>query len=128
MNTVRILLVDDNVLVARLIAARLEKTGRFAVRIENIPHQAQKAHDEFQPHLWLFDVDMPGITGPELVKKLRQACGEAVPTIFLTSLISPEEAGENELVSSGNRYLAKSAPAEVIIRCIDRALAIPSAA
>ena len=129
MNPTRILLVDDNVLVARLTATRLEKTGRFTVRVESIPNSALTANRDFQPHLWLLDVDMPGISGPELAKKLRQEPNcEKIPTIFLTSLISVEEAGEQELVSNGNRYLAKSATVEVIVRCIERALALPAAA
>ena len=129
MNTTRILMVDDNVLVARLIATRLEKTGRFTVRIETMPHAAVKAKREFEPHLCLLDVDMPGMSGPELATKLRQEPGsEKIPIIFLTSLISVEEAGEQELVSNGNRYLAKSAAPEVITRCIARALDLPEAA
>jgi len=123
MNMTRILLVDDNVMVARLVAMRLEETGRYTVRVENSPNSAQSANREFQPHLWLFDVDMPGITGPELVKKLRnEPGGSNMPAIFLTSLVSVEETGDNELVSNGNRYLAKAAPIEIIARCIDRAL------
>ena len=119
----RILLVDDNVMVAKLVAMRLEETGRYSVRIENRPTAASSANREFQPHLWLFDVDMPGITGPELAKKLKKEPGcSATPTIFLTSLVSVDESGENELVSNGNRYLAKAAPIETIARCIDRAL------
>ena len=129
MNPVRILLVDDNVLVARLIATRLEMTGRFTVRFESSPSTALKVNREFQPDVWLLDVDMPGMTGPELATKLRQepGCGK-IPTIFLTSLISVEEAGEQELVSNGHRYLSKSAANEVIVRCIDRALHLPEAA
>ena len=123
MNNTRILLVDDNVMVARLVAMRLQETGRYTVRVENSPNSAAGAHREFQPHLWLFDVDMHGITGPELVKKLRREPGGAdMPTIFLTSLVSVEDTPENELMSNGNRYLAKAAPIEVIARCIDRAL------
>jgi CheY-like chemotaxis protein len=129
MNMTRILLVDDNVMVAKLVAMRLEETGRYTVRIENRPGSAQSANREFQPHLWLFDVDMPGITGPELAKKLRKEPGcSVIPTIFLTSLVSVGETGEVELVSNGNRYLAKAAPIDVIGRCIDRALRQPAAA
>jgi CheY-like chemotaxis protein len=129
MNKTRILMVDDNVLVARLIGTRLEKTERFTVRVESIPQNGLTAAREFKPHVLLLDVDMPGISGPELAKKLQKepACAN-VPIIFLTSLISEEEAGEHELVSNGNRYLAKSAPIEVIIRCITRSLPLKAVA
>jgi hypothetical protein len=42
--------------------------------------------------------------------------------LFLTSLVSEEEAGKKELISGGNRFLSKSAPTDVMDACIKRAV------
>ena len=123
MSRIRILIVDDNRPLATLVGLRLEQTGHYRVQIENKPHVALKAARDFQPHLLLLDVDMPGMTGPELQQAIHREPGFSdVPVIFLTSLISSEEAGQNVMLSNGKRFLSKSASTEVIHRSINRAI------
>ena len=123
MSKIRILIVDDNRPLAKLVGVRLQQTGHYTVQVEVIPQAAVRAVHEFKPHLLFLDVDMPGMNGPELLRVLRNEPGFShIPAILLTSLISDEEAGDREMISNGNRYLSKSAPIEVIHRCIDRAL------
>jgi CheY-like chemotaxis protein len=123
MSKIRILIVDDNRPLAKLVGVRLEQTGHYTARVECIPQSAVRVAHEFQPDLLLLDVDMPGMNGPELQSVLRKEPGfSRVPVIFLTSLMSAEEAGDRELISNGNRYLSKSAPIEVVHHCIARAL------
>jgi CheY-like chemotaxis protein len=124
MSKTRVLIVDDNRPLAKLVGVRLEQTGHYEARIEHLPQAAVRAAQEYQPQLFLVDVDMPGMNGPELLRLLRKDSALApIPVIFLTSLISADEAGERELISNGNRYLSKSASIDVIHRCISRALA-----
>jgi CheY-like chemotaxis protein len=123
MSRIRILIVDDNRPLATLVGLRLEQTGHYTVRIESKPHVAIPTAREFQPHLMLLDVDMPGMTGPELQRAVQKEPGfSEVPVIFLTSLISADEAGEREMISNGSRFLSKSAKTEVVHRCITRAI------
>lgn len=128
MSRIRILIVDDNRPLATLVGLRLEQTGNYTVRIESKPHAAIPAAREFQPHLLLLDVDMPGLTGPELQRAIHKEPGFGdVPVIFLTSLISADEAGEREMISNGNRFLSKSATTEVLHRCISRTISSSAA-
>jgi DNA-binding response OmpR family regulator len=124
MSKIRILIVDDNRPLGKLVGVRLEQTGFYTARVEYIPQSAVRAAHEFQPHLLLLDVDMPGMNGPELLRVIRKEPGfEKIPVLFLTSLISAEEAGTQEMISNGNRYLSKSAPIEAVHRCIGRVMA-----
>jgi DNA-binding response OmpR family regulator len=124
MSRTRILIVDDNRPLAKLVGIRLEQTGHYSVRVEHMPQVAIRAAHEFQPHLMLLDVDMPGMNGPELQRAIRkESAFDHIPVIFLTSLISSDEAGERELISNGSRFLSKSAAIEVVHRCISRAIA-----
>lgn len=124
MTRIRILIVDDNRPLGRLVGIRLEQTGHYTVRVEQMPQVAIRAAREFQPQLLLLDVDMPGMNGPELQRAILKEPGFShVPVIFLTSLISSDEAGEREIMSNGSRFLSKSASIEVVHRCISRAIA-----
>jgi DNA-binding response OmpR family regulator len=122
MSKKRILIVDDNLPVARLVGSRLEKTECYEIWIENVPLVARQAAKRFQPDLFLLDVEMPGKNGIELVRELRDDGFEKTPVLFLTSLVSADEAGSRELVSGGHRYLSKSATVDVLHDCITRAL------
>ncbi|HUS25499.1 MAG TPA: PAS domain S-box protein [Candidatus Binatia bacterium] len=66
----RVLVVDDNVDAADMLASFLNHSG----------HTAQRAYDagsalalaeSFQPHLFLLDIGLPGTSGYELARQLR---------------------------------------------------------
>ena len=123
MTKTRILVVDDNWPVAKLVAARLEKTGHYDVRVEHLPFEAVESAREFEPELFLLDVDMPGKNGMELASDLRRhPAFRRTPVLFLTSLVSAEEAGTRELASHGHLYLSKSASITAMHTCIERIL------
>ena len=123
MSKTRVLVVDDNWPVAKLVGARLEQTGNYTVRVEHLPYAAMRAAKEFQPELFLLDVDMPGKNGIDLAAQLQRDPEFAnVPVVFLTSLVSCEEAGKQELISHGHRYLSKMTSVRVMHECIGRAL------
>jgi CheY-like chemotaxis protein len=123
MSKTRILVVDDNWPVGKLVGTRLEQTGCFDVRVEHLPGAAARAAAEFHPQLFLLDVDMPGKNGLELAAELlREPAFARIPVIFLTSLVTAEEAGARELISQGKRYVSKAAPVSVLRQCIERAL------
>lgn len=124
MSKPRILIVDDDFACSRLVGLMLEKTGRYEVRVESLPHEAQKVAREFLPDLFLLDVDMPGKDGGELARDFKRDPALAKkPVVFLTSLVSPSEAGGTEIMRGGQRYLAKTTNVVALGSCIDRALA-----
>jgi FixJ family two-component response regulator len=66
------------------------------------------------------DVNMPGMTGPELHKHLADA-GYAIPTIFMTAY--PDEAARDRALSEGAFcYLSKPIDDEHLERCLRSAL------
>jgi DNA-binding response OmpR family regulator len=124
MTKPRILIVDDEPNLSDLVRMYLEKTESYEVRVENISSQAVAAAREFEPDLFLLDVDMPGKQGGELARELKALPRfKQTPVIFLTSLISREEAGNRESVRGGMRFLAKPVSAKVLLEAVGRALA-----
>ncbi len=104
----RVLVVDDDPNLSRLAAMILESTGTYEVKVVNQSSAALPAALEFQPALMLLDVDMPGKSGGDIA---REAAVDArlreIPVLFLTGLVSKDEAGTNVYESGGMKFLAK---------------------
>lgn len=67
----RVLIIDDDRTIAMYYRAVLKKMGIESKHIAD-PMNSIKAISEYQPHLILLDNMMPGITGVELAKLLKQ--------------------------------------------------------
>lgn len=119
----RILVVDDDIQATRMIKLALERTGRYEVRELNNPLQALWVTREFRPDLILLDVCMPGREGMEVAFQLRaDAEFQAIPIVFLTSIVSEREAIGDGSPSGGFHFVAKPARVQRMITCIERNL------
>jgi len=120
----RILVVDDQSDITRLLKHGLEQTEDYAVREENDSRAALAAAEEFQPHLILLDVMMPGMDGGELATSLRASAKlKSVPIVFLTAAITNEEVAERQGQSGGWPILAKPFAIPDVVACLERHLA-----
>jgi CheY-like chemotaxis protein len=126
MSKSRILIVDDDYSLSRLVGHLLQQTGRYEVRVENHSEAALQVAQEFLPDLFLLDVDMPGKDGGELSRDLKSVPAFAKKAfVFFTSLVTAGDAGGSEVMRGGQCYLAKTTDVMAITRCIDRVLATP---
>ena len=85
MNSVRILVVDDNLTNLKLAVDVLEFEGYEVLRAENAT-VAQEVIRRSPPTLILMDIQMPGMDGLTLTRKLRAdatTCG--IPIVAMTS-------------------------------------------
>jgi DNA-binding NarL/FixJ family response regulator len=79
-----VLIFEDNDLLRESIGSMMELDDRYAVAgsFNNVMHaEAQVA--ELKPDLILMDIDMPGRTGIEAVRRIR-AMGIQIPILMLT--------------------------------------------
>lgn len=67
----RVLVVDDNVDAAQSLADLLEATGHL-VRMAHDGPAALDAVQDFRADLVLLDIGLPGLTGLEVAKRIRQ--------------------------------------------------------
>lgn len=119
----RILVVDDELAVGKLVRMSLELTGRFEVRHEARPKDVVEAAKEFRPDLIVFDVLMPGIHGHELAAQVLALEGLAdTRLLFLTGTA---RRSERTMVVNGRPFEVLSKPIRhaELVAGIDRALA-----
>ena len=115
----RILAVDDQARDTRLMKLYLERTNDYVVREENNARAALSAAEEFQPHLILLDVMMPGMDGGELA-----ACFQAnpklkgVPIVFLTAAVTKGEVKAGGGQVGGYSFLAKPVVLTEVVACL----------
>src|SRR5678816_3367053 len=87
-----VLVADDQPHNTQLLKLYLERTNDYVVREENDPKAALSAAEEFQPHLILLDVMMPGMDGGELAARIQASPKlKGVPIVFLTAAVTKGE-------------------------------------
>lgn len=119
-----VLVIDDDEAVAWAIAARLGQD--FRVVGLGDPTQAVAAASREQPGVILCDIDMPGMQGDDVAFALSQDARTArIPLIYLTALVSPEEAPDLEGVFGEFPTVSKSASPEELRDRIATALGLP---
>ena len=119
----RILVVDDEPAITRMIKLNLEQTGRYEVRTENLGRNAIEAAREFRPDLILLDVMMPGLLGSEIAEQL-QADPElrAIKFVFLTAVVTRGEELRSEGQIGGHTFVAKPISADDLCAVIEEHL------
>ena len=119
MSKTRILIVDDDPNLSRLAGMILESAGSYEVLIVNQSERAIATAVQFQPALMLLDVDMPGKSGGDVAREAAlNADLRDVPILFLTGLISREEAGTKQLESGGMMFLAKPVEPTLLLKTV----------
>lgn len=121
----KILVVDDEIRLTRILKMTLERTGQFEVRTENCATNAVKVAREFMPDLILLDVIMPGMGGEDVAAKIKEdeeLCD--IKIIFLTALLTKEETGNTGKKIGRYLFLAKPIKDDDLIFCIDKNMGI----
>ena len=115
----RILVVDDEVSITRLLKLNLEQTGQYVVATLNSPESALETALEFHPDLILLDVVMPGLDGGYLASTLQSHPAlKAVPIVFLTAAATKEEVATRSGMIGGLPFLAKPVDLPEVLGCL----------
>jgi CheY-like chemotaxis protein len=119
----RILIVDDEIGSARLLKANLELTGRYQVHVEHRPERAVEVAREFKPHLFLLDVIMPNLSGPQLASMLQGDPGlSAIPIVFLTAAPTSLLPHGADPILQGRPCISKPVCMEEILQSLEQIL------
>ncbi len=119
----QILIIDDDTSAACLLKLSLERTGAYEVRTENSGASGLAATKEFKPDLFLLDVDMPEMDGGEVACRIQADKNlKDIPIVFLTSMVSEQEAGDEGALIGGFPFMAKPVNVKRLVERIERIL------
>ena len=123
MRKKRILIVDDEVALTRLMRIALEQTGKYEVRAENDSTVAIAVALEFKPDLIVLDLIMPKQDGGDVAEAMRADPElKEIPIVFLSASVRQSEVDAHGGVLGGFPFLAKPTSAEAISAFIEKHL------
>ena len=118
----KILHIEDDISLQRLVRIVLEQIGGYAVRTVADGTRALDEAREMAPHLVLLDLDLPGMSGLAVLKAMR-ATPELrdVPVVFLTATLDARLAEERHSLGVSD-VLVKPFRPRALVQAIDRIL------
>ena len=121
--TKKILVVDDETSITRMIKLNLERTGKYEVHTENEGSRAIPAARKFRPDMIFLDVMMPDKSGDEIAAELKEDANlSGTPFVFLTAIVTRDEAEQSGGEIAGNTFLAKPVKTQELLETIERFL------
>jgi len=110
------MVVDDEPAVAEVLGRLLAKEG-YSVDVFNGGQEALDALPTVKPHVVLCDVNMPGITGIEVCRRMKQDPDYRLTPVVMVTGQAQRDARLEGLDAGADDFLAKPVdPQELIIR------------
>ncbi len=123
MGKTKILVVDDEERLTKMVKLNLERTGNYEIRTENLAMNAVNAAREFNPDLILLDIMMPDLSGEVIAQQiLDDEELRDIKIIFLTALVIKSETETKGSEIAGRTFLAKPVKIDELIACIEEQL------
>jgi FixJ family two-component response regulator len=114
-------IVDDDTSFRTAIGRVLQASGYEVVLYESPNQLLDQLPDEIQPSCLLLDVQLPGLTGPELQNRLAEL-GSMLPIVFLTG--HGDIPTSVEAIKAGAEdFLTKPVAKDKLVDAIERAIA-----
>lgn len=117
MKRIRLFVVDDHVLFRRGLIGLLGDMNEFEVVGEaGSGEEALRSIAKARPDIVLLDVNMPGLSGVETLRAMREA-GQTVNALMLT-VSQDEEDLVGAIMAGASGYLLKNAEPEMLRRTL----------
>lgn len=120
--TVKILLIEDDDSIHFVISRILSKSGDYELKWVQDPFLAVSTALDYQPHLILCDVMMPGMNGFKVLEVIRKEQElKTISFIFLTSM-SDKKHMRKGMIGGADDYLTKPFTPDELIEAIEARL------
>jgi FixJ family two-component response regulator len=122
----RIHVVDDDASFRTAIERRLKLAGYHVATYPSAQQLLDRLPDENEPGCILLDVQIPGLSGPELQGRLNEI-GVTLPIVFLTGHADTPTTVQT-IKAGAEDFLTKPVESERLLGAIERAMARHKAA
>ena len=119
--TCRILITEDNDLIREHIGEELEEKGYTVCQAEN----GQACLDHIKksiPDILILDIMMEGITGMEVIRKLRQTKRTRNIYIIANTIITKDSKEGQIIASFADAYIEKPARINVLMAAVEKGM------
>ncbi|SHH14664.1 response regulator transcription factor [Bradyrhizobium erythrophlei] len=113
--------VDDDASFRTAIERRLKKAGYEVATYPSAQHLLDHLPNESGPGCILLDVRIPGLSGPELQRRLSEL-GSTLPIVFLTGYADVPTTVQ-VIKAGADDFLTKPVTSDRLLRSIQRAMA-----
>ena len=121
MSKKKVMLIDDDAAVISYLNVKLSKLYEIVSTTD--PTSAVRMARAELPDLILCDIDMPAMGGGEVAAALAaESITARIPLVYLTALVSAEEARELDGQLGGRPGVSKRAPLSELTNAIDKAI------
>jgi len=122
----RVLVVEDDPDIRVLLEVRLRRVGHLVVGVGSGEEALSVLAGKGAPDIAVLDVLMPGMSGLDLLTRLRQdSAYTSMPAIFLSGRVQPSDIAAGRAL--GATYLTKPLVLSALAQAIDEALQPASA-
>ncbi|CAN5234187.1 N/A [soil metagenome] len=120
-----ILVADDSMTILAMVSSRLERAGYDVVTAAR-GDEALRLVQQNRPRLILLDVEMPGLDGVEVARRIR--ADEALAGTFIVLLTSLSEASEvaTGMAAGADAYLTKPFSPQDLQTQVEQLIGTPS--
>ena len=124
---IHVFIIDDDLSVCQFLKIKLEKTDKYLVSHADSKAKGIRLVKSEKPDILILDIDLIADDGGDVAQELAENPEtKAIPRLFFSSLISPEEVsrlrgkiGKHTIVSktSGWKELVRNIEAELSKKC-----------
>lgn len=116
-----ILVIDDDELIQKSVTDALREEG-YVVHVAADAHDAMVLLKDLRPALILLDVDIPGLSGLELLHKLKASATTANVPVFMLSGHNRRDVVMEAYQEGAVEFIAKPFRRELLLRKLEAAL------
>jgi two-component system, OmpR family, phosphate regulon response regulator PhoB len=121
-NRPRVLVVDDDSALQRLVATLLKRANMQALSATNAAEAMDHLQQDPLPDIVILDMMLPDVSGMDFLRQMRRQSQLAkLPVIILSALADPDKIREG-LDAGANRYLTKPYLANNLVTTIHELL------
>lgn len=104
---IKIAVIEDDHAIAAMYKFKLEHSG-YDVKTAHNGHEGLALVETFGPKLVLLDLRMPGLSGDEMLERMRQTDWGSQPRVVILTNISRDEAPSRLRFLNVDRYIVKA--------------------